>query len=31
VRRTVTDAIAPFRTTHGSYQIENSFRYVVAR
>ncbi|HUL02211.1 MAG TPA: class I SAM-dependent methyltransferase [Gemmatimonadales bacterium] len=30
-RRAVTEAIAPFRTTQGSYQIENIFRYVVAR
>jgi SAM-dependent methyltransferase len=31
LRRAVTEAIAPFRTTQGSYQIENTFRYLVAR
>jgi len=31
VRRAVADAIAPFRTTQGSYQIENTFRYLIAR
>jgi len=31
VRRAATEAIAPFRTMQGSYQIENTFRYVVAR
>ena len=31
VRRAATEAIAPFRTMQGSYQIENTFRYVIAR
>jgi SAM-dependent methyltransferase len=31
VRRATTEAIAPFRTMQGSYQIENTFRYLVAR
>jgi SAM-dependent methyltransferase len=30
VRRAVSDAIAPFRTAQGAYQIENTFRYLVA-
>jgi SAM-dependent methyltransferase len=31
VRRAVTTAIAPFRTVQGAYQIENTFRLLVAR
>lgn len=30
VRRAVTASIAPFRTTQGGYQIENTFRLLVA-
>jgi SAM-dependent methyltransferase len=31
VRRAVTEAIAPFRTARGAYQIENTFRFLVVR
>jgi ubiquinone/menaquinone biosynthesis C-methylase UbiE len=31
VRRAVTAAIAPFRTLQGSYHVENTFRFLVAR
>jgi hypothetical protein len=30
VRAAVTDALAPYRQTDGSYRIENRFRYLVA-
>lgn len=30
VRQAVADAIAPFRTTTGSYELRNRFRYLIA-
>lgn len=29
VRRAVAEAIAPFRTSRGAYQLENTFRYLI--
>jgi len=31
VRRAVAESIAPYRTAQGSYRIENTFRFLVAR